>query len=206
MAALSRREQELLDFLESYFSEKGYSPSIRLIREAMGYRSNSPVQVYLERLEEKGYILREPGKARAIQLLTRTIRSEQPTGIYLMGTIAAGRIVESFVDCPPEPIEVSPKLNKRGNYALRVMGDSMIEAHICDGDTIVLAPVFDVQTLKPGSIVAARVEGQGATLKHFYLNDGIVTLQPANAAYPTVYEDATRVQVQGVLVGVLREY
>ncbi|MDX2228849.1 MAG: transcriptional repressor LexA [Leptolyngbyaceae cyanobacterium bins.349] len=203
MSALTHRERQLLDFLDSYIQQNGFSPSVRLIREAMGYRSNSPVQVYLNRLEQKGAIYREKGKARTVRLMHSAEHSE---GVFLKGTIAAGGVVESFPDHSAEPIQLPEPFNKPGNYALRVMGDSMIESHICSGDFVILRPVSDVQTLKPGSIVAARVEGEGTTLKHFYLKEGRAFLKPANFNFKTYEEDASRVQVQGVLVGIWREY
>ncbi|MDX2244902.1 MAG: transcriptional repressor LexA [Leptolyngbyaceae cyanobacterium bins.302] len=203
MSALTHRERQLLNFLKSYIQENGFSPSVRLIREAMGYRSNSPVQVYLDRLEQKGAIYREKGKARTVRLHPAF---EQPEGVFLKGTIAAGGVVESFPEQSSEPIQLPERFNKPGNYALEVMGDSMIESHICSGDYVILRPVADVQTLKPGSIVAARVEGEGTTLKHFYLKEGRAFLKPANSNFRTFETDATRVQVQGVLVGVWREY
>jgi repressor LexA len=207
MAALSLRERQLIEFLESFIQENTYPPSIRLIKQAMGYRSNSPVQVYLERLEEKGYIAREKGKARTIRLLKPlTQPKDQFQGIFLVGTIAAGGVVESFTECPPEPVVVPTAHNKPGNYALKVIGDSMIGAHICSGDTVVLRPEPDVRSLKPGRIVAARVAGEGVTLKHFYLKGSQVRLEPANPDFPVIIKKASLVQVQGVLVHVSRDF
>jgi len=203
MSALTHRERQLLDFLDSYIQQHGFSPSVRLIREAMGYRSNSPVQVYLDRLEQKGFIYREKGKARTVRLLNS---SEATEGVFLKGTIAAGGVVESFPQQSTEPLQLPEPFNKPGNYVLEVIGDSMIESHICSGDYVILRPVADVQALKPGSIVAARVEGEGTTLKHFYLKGDRAFLKPANSNFKTHEEDATRVQVQGVLVGVWRQY
>jgi len=203
MSALTHRERQLLDFLKVYIQQNGFSPSVRLIREAMGYRSNSPVQVHLDRLEQKGKIYREKGKARTVRLMESL---EQPEGVYLKGTIAAGGVVESFPEQSTEPIQLPEPLNKPGNYALRVVGDSMIDAHICSGDFVILRPVADAQVLKPGSIVAACVEGEGTTLKRFYLKADRALLEPANSNFRTYEADASRVQVQGVLVGVWREY
>ncbi len=203
MSALTHRERQLLAFLDDYIQQNGFSPSVRLIREAMGYRSNSPVQVNLDRLEQKGYIYREKGKARTVRLMTT---DASPAGVFLKGTIAAGGVVESFPVPSTEPLQLPEPFNQQGNYVLEVIGDSMIESHICSGDFVVLRPVVDVQALKPGSIVAARVEGEGTTLKHFYLRGDRAFLKPANANFQTHEEDATRVQVQGVLIGVWRQY
>ncbi len=222
MSPLNFRERKLLDFLDSHIKESGYPPSVRHMVESLGYRSNSPIQNHLDKLQEKGYIDRQRGKARTIrilinpnELLSNELLShklishnhiEPPKGIFLQGTIAAGGVVESFTDCEPEPISVPEKLNKPGNYALRVIGDSMIKAHICPDDIVILRPETDVQTLKPGSIVAARVEGEGVTLKRFYLEADQAILKPANPKYPVIKAAADRVRIQGVLVGVVREY
>jgi repressor LexA len=203
MSALTDRERQLLDFLASYIHQHGFSPSVRLMREAMGYRSNSPIQVNLDRLEQKGVIYRERGKARTVRLLQV---DAPPEGVFLKGTIAAGGVVESFPVQSTEPLQLPDPFNKPGNYVLEVIGDSMIESHICSGDYVILRPVSDVQALKPGSIVAARVEGEGTTLKHFYLQGDRAFLKPANANFKTHEEDASRVQIQGVLVGVWRHY
>ena len=102
---------------------------------------------------------------RTLQILHHPHQEVQ--GVFLLGTIAAGGVVESFTEHEPERLDVPEKLQKSGNYALRVVGDSMIDAHICPNDIVILRPETDPQRLKPGSIVAARVEGEGVTLKHF---------------------------------------
>ena len=145
---------------------------------------------------------------RTLQILHNPNRA---SGVYLLGTIAAGGVVESFTeqftDYEPEELDVPDKFRKSGNYALRVIGDSMIDAHICPNDIVILRPESDPQRLKPGSIVAARVEGEGVTLKHFYQKGNHITLMPANPNYPPIeIEDASRVKVQGVLVGMFRDF
>jgi len=203
MSPLTDREKALFDWLVAYIEEYGYSPTIRQMVEAMKLKANAPIQHRLRHLKEKGYIDWEAGKMRTLSIL---YRPQRQTGIYLLGTIAAGGVVESFTDHESEQLEVPAELSKPGNYALRVIGDSMINAHICSEDIVVLRPVSDVLGLKPGSIVAARVEGEGVTLKHFYHQGDRVTLMPANLNYAPIEVSAERVQVQGVLVGMLRNY
>lgn len=206
MSALNRRERQLSDFLQAYIHQYGFSPTICLMKEALGYRSNSPVQNLLDRLEKQGIIEREKGSARTVRLLVRSDRPVKPeVGVFLQGTIAAGGVVEAFTDSPPEPTQIPVPFGKSDSYALKVLGDSMLGAHICSGDYVILCPVLDARSLKPGSIVAAHVAGEGTTLKHFYLKDDRVVLQPANPNFPVIEKDATLVQVQGVLVGVWRE-
>lgn len=204
MTPLNTNDQILFDWIVEYNRENGHSPTIRQMVEAMGLKSNSPIQHRLQRLKEKGYIAWEKGKMRTLQIL---VDATSKQGVYLLGTIAAGGVVESFTEHEPELLDVPAKLSKEGNYALRVIGDSMIDAHICPNDIVVLRPENDPQTLKPGSIVAARVEGEGVTLKHFYQKGNRITLMPANPNYnPIEVEDASRVQIQGVLVGMVRDY
>ncbi|MCL6435320.1 MAG: transcriptional repressor LexA [Leptolyngbyaceae cyanobacterium HOT.MB2.61] len=204
MAPLKRLEKELFDWIVEYNREHGHAPTIRQMVDAMGLKSNSPIQNRLQKLKEKGYIAWEKGRMRTVQILRSF---DQGEGVYVLGTIAAGGVVESFTDHEPEFLDVPAKLRKPGNYALRVIGDSMIDAHICPNDIVILRPETDPQKLKPGSIVAARVEGEGVTLKHFYQKGSHVRLMPANPNYqPIEVEDASRVQIQGVLVGVFRDY
>lgn len=203
MFALPLKERLLVSFLETYIDGHGFSPTVRLMREALGYRSNSPIQNLLDRLEQKGVIEREKGKSRTVRL--RQLATP-PNHLWLKGAIAAGGVVEPFTDAAMEPLLLPDSLHQPGHYALRVIGDSMIEAHICSGDYVILRPVYDVQTLKSGSIVAARVEGEGTTLKRFYLHADRVLLEPANPQFKTINVAAERVQVQGVLVTVWRDY
>lgn len=204
MPPLTRLEQLLFNWLVEFNREHGHSPTIRQMVEAMGLKSNSPIQNRLQRLKDKGYIAWEKGRMRTVQIL---YDPDQYKGVYLLGTIAAGGVVESFTDHEPELLDVPEKLRHSDNYALRVIGDSMIDAHICPNDIVILRPETDPQQLKPGSIVAARVEGEGVTLKHFYQKGNHITLMPANPNYrPIEVDDAARVQIQGVLVGMVRDY
>jgi repressor LexA len=205
MQPLTRLEQHLFDWLIKYLKAHGHAPSIRQMVEAMELKSNSPIQHRLEGLKAKGYVSWEKKKMRTLQILCDP--NQDADGVFLLGTIAAGGVVESFTEHEPERLDVPEKLRKAGNYALRVVGDSMIDAHICPNDIVILRPENDPQRLKPGSIVAARVEGEGVTLKHFYLKDNHITLMPANPNYPPIeVEDASRVQIQGVLVGMFRDF
>jgi len=199
-------EEMLLNFLESYFESHGYPPSTReMVAEMakeLGYRSTSNVEKLLDSLECKGSITREIGKARTVKSLRETKRR----GIPFWGAIAAGGIVESFTDHPPEFYSVSEALNKPGNYALRVIGDSMIDAHICNNDIVILSRNLEVNRIKPGGIVAVHVAGEGTTLKRFYQEGAYVRLEPANSSpeFKVMKRDASLVQIQGVLVFVGR--
>lgn len=199
MESLTQAQQELYNWLVDYIRTSQHAPSIRQMMRAMNLRSPAPIQSRLEHLRAKGYIDWTEGKARTIRILGAA------TGVPVLGAIAAGGLVEPFTDAV-EQLDVSPIFRQPGNFALRVIGDSMIEDMITEGDVVIMRPVPDPDQLKNGLIVAARVEGQGTTLKRFYRKGERVTLKPANPKYVPIEVTATSVQVQGVLVGVWRSY
>lgn len=198
MDALTEVQQQLYDWLVEYIRENQHSPSIRQMMRAMGLKSPAPIQSRLEHLRNKGYIDWIEGKARTIRVL-------KPMGIPILGAIAAGSVVESFTDSV-EQLDFSSTLLRPGDYALRVRGDSMIDALIDDGDVVIMRPIPDPKALKNGTIVAARVNGDGTTLKYYHRKGNQVALKPANRNYNPIDAIATEVEVQGVLVGVWRGY
>jgi repressor LexA len=198
MEPLTDAQQQLYDWLVDYIHTSQHAPSIRQMMRAMNLRSPAPVQSRLEHL--RGYIDWTEGKARTIRILANV-----NTGVPVLGAIAAGGLVEPFTDAV-EQLDVSPVFRQPGNFALRVMGDSMIEDLIAEGDLVIMRPISDPEQLKNGLIVAARVEGHGTTLKRFYRKGEQVTLKPANSKYKPIEVMANSVQVQGVLVGVWRDY
>lgn len=200
MEPLTQAQQELYDWLVDYIRTSQHAPSIRQMMRAMNLRSPAPIQSRLEHLRAKGYIDWTEGKARTIRIL-----GSNPGGVPVLGAIAAGGLVEPFTDTV-EHLDVFPVFRKMGNFALRVIGDSMIEDLITEGDFVIMRPVPDPEQLKNGLIVAAQVEGQGTTLKRFYRKGDRVTLKPANPKYHPIEVAANSVQVQGVLVGVWRRY
>ena len=121
-------------------------------------------------------------------------------------SITAGGLVEPFTDDQSEKLFIDGIEDRSDRYALRVTGDSMIEDFITEGDFAIMKPVAEPERVKNGTIVAARVEGYGTTLKHFHLEDNIVVLKPANANYAPIRAYPSDVQIQGVLVGVWRNY
>ncbi|HEY9658961.1 MAG TPA: transcriptional repressor LexA, partial [Allocoleopsis sp.] len=195
---LTEVQQQLYDWLVEYIRENQHSPSIRQMMRAMGLRSPAPIQSRLEHLRNKGYIDWTEGKARTIRIL-------KPMGIPILGSIAAGSVVEAFTDTV-EQLDFSSSLLRPGDYALRVRGDSMIDALIDDGDVVIMRPVQDPKALKNGTIVAARVRGEGTTLKYYHRTGNQVALKPANRNYVPIEAAATDVEVQGALVGVWRGY
>ncbi|MBK1986872.1 repressor LexA [Sphaerospermopsis aphanizomenoides BCCUSP55] len=200
MEKLTEAQQELYEWLAEYIRINQYSPSIRQMMQAMNLKSPAPIQSRLEHLRNKGYIDWNEGKARTIRVLRQTKQ-----GVPILGTIAAGGLIEPFTDAV-EHLDLANLSLPPQSYALRVAGDSMIEDLIADGDVVFLRPVAEPHHLKNGTIVAARVEGHGTTLKRFYRQEDMVTLKPANPKYQPIEVPAMHVQVQGSLVGVWRNY
>lgn len=165
---------------------------------AMGLKSPAPVQSRLEHLRTKGYIEWTEGKARTIRMTQAAMQ-----GVPILGAIAAGNLVETFPESEVEHLDLSTLSLKPNYFALRVRGDSMLDALIDNGDVVILKPVLDPKTIKNGTIVAARVNEQ-TTLKYFHRKGSKVTLQPANSRYTPIEVAASQVEVQGALVGVWR--
>ncbi|PMB11584.1 repressor LexA [Fischerella thermalis CCMEE 5282] len=200
MERLTEAQQELYDWLAEFIREHQHSPSIRQMMEAMNLKSPAPIQSRLEHLRAKGYIEWSEGKARTIRIL-----HPLKQGIPILGTIAAGGLIEPFTDAV-EHFDFSNMPLPPQTYALRVAGDSMIEDSIVDGDLVFLRPVPEPDQLKNGTIIAARVDGYGTTLKRFYRNGDHIILKPANPKYNPIEVPAMQVQVQGSLVGIWRIY
>jgi repressor LexA len=196
---LTTAQQELFDWLADYIRSHRHSPSIRQMMEAMGLRSPAPIQSRLRHLQQKGWITWQEGQARTLQLL-----DEAQRGIPVLGSVAAGGLVEPYDDLQ-ERLDLMPMLETRGLFALTVNGDSMVEAHIADGDVVLLEPVQDPSHLRNGTIVSALVSGSGTTLKHFHRDGDTITLEAANPAYEPIKLPADQVSVQGKLVAVWRQ-
>ena len=198
MESLTPAQKELYDWLIEYIKSTQHAPSIRQMMKAMNLRSPAPVQSRLERLRNKGYIDWIDGKARTIRIL------HQPEkGLAIAGEIAAGGLVEPFND-EKNRLDLSALFTQPDCYVLRVVGDSMIEDLINEGDYAIMRSLDDTAEVKNGDIVAARVSGHGTTLKHFYQEQEKITLKPANQKYEPIKAEAENVEIQGVLVGVWR--
>ncbi len=200
MEPLTEAQQQLYDWLAEYIRQHQYSPSIRQMMQAMNLKSPAPIQSRLEHLRAKGYIEWTEGKARTLQIV-QTGRA----GVPILGAIAAGGLLEPFTDAV-EQLDFSSLFLPPQTFALRVIGDSMIEDYITEGDVVLMRPVPEPDQLKNGTIVAAMVDGHGTTLKRFYRFGDRVTLKPANTKYQPIEVAAMQVQVQGALIGVWRDY
>jgi repressor LexA len=200
MMELTKAQQELYDWLVDYIRQHQHAPSIRQMMQAMQLKSPAPIQSRLEHLRNKGFIEWAEGKARTIKILKYAA-----SGVPILGTIAAGGLVEPFTDTI-DKLDLAPIFHQSDYFALQVMGDSMIGDSIVEGDMAIMQPVKDSAEVKNGTIVAARVEGQGTTLKRYHRQGENITLQAANPKYKPIEAQAHLVQLQGILVGVWRGY
>lgn len=200
---LTKRQSEILGYLQLQIDTHGYAPSFEEIAEHFEFQSLATVHEHLTNLEKKGYIRRSYNESRSIQVLPPRGTSIA-TEIPLLGTVAAGLPIESLMH--EETIAVPDEmLPRRGpNYALRVQGNSMVDEHIIDGDYVV---VHGRQTAEPGEMVIALVNGAEATVKKFYRETGgWIRLEPANATMQPMRFQERDVLIQGVVVGVVRKY
>lgn len=200
---LTRRQREILDYLQRHIADHGYAPSFEEIAQTFGFASLATVHEHLSNLERKGYITRQYNESRSIEVLPPR-GTAAASEIPLLGKVAAGMPIESLMH--EEQIAVPEEmLPKRGpNYALQVQGHSMIDEHILDGDFVV---VHGRQAANDGEMVIALVDGTEATVKKFYREPGgWVRLQPANAAMQALRFQENDVLIQGVVVGVIRKY
>ena len=196
---LTEAQDELFNWLRAYIKEFKHSPSIRQMMKAMGLKSPAPIQSRLKHLQEKGYIFWEEGKARTLQLV-----SDVSDGIPVLGSVAAGGLIETFNDLN-ENLDVSDIFSKKGVFALTVNGDSMIDACIADGDMVLMEPVESVNSIRNGDIVSALVPGSGTTLKYFLKKNNKIILEAANSNYEPIILDYDNISIQGKLLAVWRK-
>jgi len=200
---LYRRQRQIVDFIAQYIQKNGYSPTLQDIATSIGVSSLATVHEHLEALVKKGIIKKYEGAVRGIELLDRKVtRMTDGVEIPIMGFIAAGKPIEPYSD-PNASYMVSPNMTsaKKRNYVLKVKGDSMVDEGILDGDYVVIEEREDVTD---GDIVVALLENGLATLKRFFKEATRIRLEPANSNMSPIY--ATKVKVQGRVVGVIRRY
>ena len=235
---LTRKQHELLVFIDRHLKSTGFSPSFEEMKEALNLRSKSGIHRLISALEERGFLSRRHNRARALEV-TRlpddmqalgampgaavpgfapnvirgdfsprlpAVKAAAATGavqLPLYGRIAAGLPIEAMRD-PSNTVDVPPAMLGRGDhFALEVAGDSMVEAGILDGDTVLIQKV---ETAENGQIVVALIDEQEVTLKRFRRRGASIALEPANKAYETRIFGPDRVRVQGKLVGLMRRF
>ncbi len=208
MTQLSKKQQDILDFIARYIDDNNWPPTVREIQEALKISSTSVVDYNLDALESKGQIIRKGGKSRAIELINKNKRGHSEF-IPVLGTIAAGIPIPDRKDADPEDQLEVPTYMLKGRpgsdvFALRVKGESMIDALIADGDIVLIR---SSETAEIGETVAVWLEAEGeTTLKQWYPEPqhGRVRLQPANSTMLPIYTAMDNARVKGKLVGVIR--
>jgi len=196
---LTDPQNELYSWIRDYMREFRHSPSIRQMMQAMGLKSPAPIQSRLKHLQEKGFISWQEGKARTLQIVDEIVE-----GVPIMGSVAAGGLIETFNDTN-ENLDISDVLKKKDVFALTVNGDSMIDACIADGDMVLMEPINDSFSLRNGDIVSALVPGMGTTLKYFFKRGGKIFLEAANSNYDPIELNLNEVVFQGKLLAVWRK-
>ena len=196
---LTEAQNELLIWLKKYIQQFKHSPSITQMMQAMGLKSPAPIQTRLKHLQEKGYIFWQEGKARTLQLV-----SEVSDGIPVLGSVAAGGLIETYTEIN-ENLDITDVLKKKNVFALTVNGDSMIDAFIAHGDMVLMEPVNDFNSIRNGDIVSALVPGSGTTLKYFLKKNNKIILEAANPNYEPIILDCDNVSIQGKLLAVWRK-
>ena len=197
MNHLTKRQKELLDYIEQYIASHDYAPSYREIADFFHLSSIATVADHIENLKEKGFITKDYNEARSLQVTPRW--DERTFEIPLLGTIVAGNPIEAIRT--NETIDIPKDMMGKNVFALKVRGDSMIEDGIYDGDYIIIE-----QTDNPrnGEIVVALIDNENATLKRFYREKDHIRLQPANSNYNPIR--VKKVVVQGRVKGVIRKF
>ena len=198
---LTEAQNELFEWIKVYIKDFHHSPSIRQMMKGMGLKSPAPIQSRLKHLQDKGYISWQEGRARTLQLINDLTTNNVP----ILGSVAAGGLIESYSDVSEE-LDVSDIFQKKGVFALTVNGDSMKDAYIADGDTVLMEPVLEQSALRNGTIVSAMVPGSGTTLKYFFRKNNQIILQPANQDYEPIQLDQNSVSIQGKLLAVWRKF
>lgn len=193
---LTPRQREVFDFIRDKIEHRGYGPTVREIGEYFDIASPNGVMCHLKALEKKGLITREPNMSRAIQLTDAVLADR---GLPLVGSIAAGTLTEAIEQADRFDFEQWFPAQKN-HFALRVKGDSMIEAAIADGDVVICRKA---RTAHKGDIVVAQTDEGEATLKYWFPEANRVRLQPANSSMKPIY--SRNVQVLGVVTGVVRK-
>lgn len=193
------RQSQILTYIRDYTRENGYRPTLQEIGDHLGI-SKVTVFEHLSVLEERGLVQRDRHKARSLELADHLeLPDERPTMLPMVGRIAAGKPIDAIEN--PETVDLEKMFAKGKTFALEVQGDSMIDDHIRDGDFVVCEKR---RSVRDGDTVVALLDNGEATLKRFYRDKNGVRLQPANSAYKPIITD--KVNVQGVVVGVVRKY
>jgi len=211
MRALSAKQQRIIDFIHRFLLDRGYPPTVRDIQSGCGLSSTSVVAYHLNILETEGYLYRHPEVSRGIELLTRSLTSLPQVQVPIIGQIAAGEPIPVpapdtwDVTAAAETLEVTTDLTRgrRGIYALKVKGLSMVDALINDGDIVLMQYVNVVEN---GEMAAVWLKAEKeVTLKKVYIEPARIRLQPANSQMQPIYTEPSNVEIQGRVIAVIRQ-
>ena len=198
---LTKRQKEIFDYICSYLGREGYAPSLEEIGEEFDLSSVATVHKHVQNLVQKGLLRKAWNRSRSIEIVDRSAPPES-VEVPLLGLVAAGAPIEAV--STPDRIVVPPEIvGNKACFALRVRGDSMIEDHILDGDVVVLE---SRQIPRDGETVVALIRREECTLKRLYRDGGKIRLVPANERLQPLEFAAEDVEVQGVVIGLLRNY
>jgi len=201
---LTKRQKEVLDYVSQYIEAHGYAPSYREIAAAFNFGSVATVAEHIESLVTKGMLQKGENEARSIQLVAQEQFNAPSVSLPIMGLVAAGQPIETL-GRHTETLEVPPfMVGRRNSYVLQVKGQSMIDEGINEDDYVV---VTEKEVPSNGDMVIAMVGDTGATLKRYYKEKGHIRLQPSNAAMdPIIVEPSTPIEIQGIVIGLIRKY
>jgi repressor LexA len=201
MTTLTKRQKQLLDYVEQYINERGYAPTLQETGNYFGLSSLATVHKHLRNLEHKGYIKRRHNHSRALEVAARRKRGGAQE-LPLLGQVAAGAPIEAVES--QDTINVPEEFIRRDNtFCLRVRGESMVDEGIRDGDYIIVEG-RDMAT--NGETIVALINGEATVKKYYREQDGLIRLQPANATMQPIMVTEGDLQVRGVVVGLMRRY
>jgi repressor LexA len=201
---LTKRQKEVLDFVTQYIELHGYAPSYREIAAHFKYGSVATVAEHIESLVAKGKLEKGENEARSIQLVKTNVDASPAFDLPILGLVAAGQPIETL-GTHPETLEVpSFMVGRKNSYVLQVKGDSMIDEGIHTGDYVV---VMEKSVPSNGEMVIALLNGGEATLKRYYKEKDHIRLQPSNSAMePIIVSSDTPIEIQGIVIGLIRKY
>ncbi len=199
---LTKRQQEIYQFLRAFVAQHGYAPSYEEIKDHFHLSSLATVHKHITNLEKKGVITKEWNRGRSLEIVAADMPDTQVIELPLVGTVAAGQPIQAIEE--QETLAVPASLVRRGRtYALRVRGNSMVDEHILDGDYVI---VEERQTARNGEIVIALLDRDTVTVKKFYQEKDHIRLQPANPALEPIIIQGGDFAIQGVVVGLIRKF
>ncbi len=204
--ALTKRQRQIYDYISQFVEEQGYSPSLEEIAAAFGLSSVATVHKHVKHLVDKGYLRKAWNRSRSVEPVPAE-ETVESVHLPILGSVAAGSPIEAIepdagtAEMLAIPAEMVP--GTKDHYVLRVRGDSMIEDQICDGDLVVIEGRREARN---GETVVALVDGTEATLKRFYRNGAQIKLVPANDTMSPLEFHASRVEIRGVVRGLIRHY